>query len=275
MSSLTLIACKKALLPRTREAHKGLFGHVLVIGGDYGMGGAVRLCGEAALRTGAGLVSVATRREHAYAITGVCPELMCHGVQEGDIESILIPLFKKATVVVLGVGLGQAVWGQHLFQCVLKHWNGDLILDGDGLNLLAKQKVVRQNWILTPHPGEASRLLGESIDFIQQNRLDALQQLQKQYQGVMVLKGADTLILGQSGAVAECVAGYAAMATAGMGDVLAGMIAGLVAQKVSPESAAQLGVCAHVAAAKLASIDGQERGLVATDLFRTIVQCLN
>ena len=274
MNHLTLIGCKKALLPRTREAHKGLFGHVLVVGGDYGMGGAVRLGAEAALRTGAGLVSLITRIEHAYAITGACPELMCHGVSESDLKTILMPLLKKATVVVLGLGLGQAAWGQSLFRYVLTHWDGDLIVDGDGLNLLAKQQEIRENWMLTPHPGEASRLLGVSVEAIQQNRLECLQRLQGHYGGVTVLKGADTLVLGQSGTAGVCIAGHAAMATAGMGDVLSGILAGLVAQKMSLESAAQLGVCVHAAAAEGAIAQGQMRGLLASDLFRTLPSCL-
>jgi len=279
MDIITLSECTKYLVPRTLEAHKGLFGHVLVIGGDNGMGGAVRLAGEAALRVGAGLVSVVTRSQYAYAMLAACPELMCHGILEEQLDSVLMPLLKRASIIVLGSGLGQAVWGEALFHFILNHWSGDLIVDGDGLNLLAKYKQKRDNWILTPHPGEASRLLhtlvlDSSVEFIQNHRLETLEALQRQYGGTVVLKGADTIILGESGKPSMYIGGNPAMATAGMGDVLSGIIAGLVAQKIELESAAQLGVCAHATAGKLAA-EGRERGLLASDLFKTIAQCLN
>lgn len=279
MNHLHLLDCKKFLLPRLREAHKGLFGHVLVIGGDYGMGGAVRLAAEAALRTGAGLVSVVTRSEHAYAIMGARPELMCYGVFETSLEAVLRPLFERVNIVLLGPGLGQKEWGLSLFQYVLKHWSFDLILDGDALNLLAQYPTTRENWILSPHPGEASRLLQafipvHSVDFIQNNRLSALQDLYKAYHGTIVLKGANTMVIGKNGIPAMCLEANPAMATAGMGDVLAGMISALVGQKLSLEAAAQLAVCAHAKAGALAA-DGQERGILASDLFPKIVECLN
>lgn len=279
MDHLNLATCKNALNPRTRDAHKGLFGHVLIVGGDYGMGGAVCLAGTAALRSGAGLVSLVTRPEHSFAITAACPELMCHGVPDKKLEEFLMPLLKRATVILMGPGLGQAPWGKALFQYVLTHWSGDLIIDGDGLNLLSQARQSRDNWILTPHPGEAARLLYTlvpdcSVEFIQNNRLEALQALQTAYQGTVVLKGADTLILGKSGQPALCTGGHPAMATAGMGDVLSGIIGALVAQQMPLEAAAQLGVCAHAEGGALAA-NGQARGLLASDLFKTIPQCLN
>lgn len=279
MLQLTLESCKKALPKRTREAHKGLFGHVLVIGGDYGMGGAVRLAGEAALRSGAGLVSIATRPEYSFVIAAASPALMCHGVFEKQIEEQLLPLVKKATVVILGPGLGQDTWGKALFQYVLTHYSGDLVIDGDGLNILAEHREARDNWILTPHPREASRLLytlvpDYSTEFVLDNRLNALQALQSAYQGTIVLKGADTLILGKSGKPSEYKGGHAFMATAGMGDVLSGMIGALVAQKMPLEEASQLAVCAHAEAGVLVA-DNYERGVLASDLFKTIPACLN
>lgn len=279
LQSLNLENCKKMLAPRAPDAHKGLFGHVLVIGGDYGMGGAVRLAGEAALRSGAGLVTVVTRPEHAFAMMASCPELMCYGVLETTLEAVLIPLFKRATVLLLGPGLGQQVWGKALYEFIFKHWSGDLIVDGDGLNLLATHRESKKTWILTPHPGEASRLLNtlipdNSIEFIQSDRLSALQALHKAYQGTIVLKGADTVILGESGTPQICKGSNPAMATAGMGDILSGLIAGLVAQKMPLEAAAQLGVCVHAQAGVLAA-NGRERGMLASELLEQIARCLN
>lgn len=254
--------CQSYLAPRKKEAHKGDFGHVLIVGGDYGTAGACRLAGEAALRVGAGLVSVATRPEHAYAMAGACPELMCHGiVRMGDLDHLL----EQATVVVVGSGLGHGIWSKALFNHVLQT-ELPLIIDADGLNLLALKTRVRDNWILTPHPGEAGRLLECSSEEIQKDRNAAIEKLHARYDGVMILKGSGTLVLGPSQVLQICEAGNPAMATAGMGDVLAGVIGGLVAQKLSLEQAAALGVCMHSVAGDKAA-QGYERGLIARDLF--------
>lgn len=259
---LSLQQCQSYLAPRKKEAHKGDFGHVLIVGGDYGTAGAARLAGEAALRAGAGLVSVATRPEHAYAMAGACPELMCHGiVRVGDLDSLL----ERATVIVVGSGLGQGVWSKALLNHVLQT-NLPLIIDADALNLLAAKSHMRSNWILTPHPGEAARLLDRSSVDIQKDRSAAIKKLQAQYGGVIILKGSGTLVFGPSHALKICEAGNPAMATAGMGDVLAGIMGGLVAQKLELEQAACLGVCMHAAAGDQAA-QGRERGLLARDLL--------
>lgn len=259
---LSLQQCRSYLAPRRKEAHKGDFGHLLIVGGDYGTAGAARLAGEAALRAGAGLVSVATRPEHAYAMAGACPELMCHGiVRVGDLDNLL----ERATVVVVGSGLGQGVWSKALFNHVLQT-ELPLIVDADALNLLAAKSHTRSNWILTPHPGEAGRLLDCSSADIQKDRGVAVKKLQARYEGVVVLKGAGTLVFGPSHGLKICEAGNPAMATAGMGDILAGLIGGLVAQKLGLEQAAALGVCMHAVAGDKAA-EGSERGLIARDLL--------
>jgi NAD(P)H-hydrate epimerase len=259
---LVLKQCQSYLSPRKKEAHKGDFGHVLIVGGDYGTAGAARLAGEAALRTGAGLVSVATRPEHAYAMAGSCPELMCHGVvRVSDLDALL----ERATIVVVGAGLGQGIWSRALFNHVLQT-DLPLIVDADGLNLLARKHDKRENWILTPHPGEAARLLECSSADIQKDRPGAIKELQDIYGGTIVLKGAGTLVLGSSQSLMICEAGNPAMATAGMGDVLTGLLGGLLAQKLSLEEAACLGVCMHAAAGDRAA-EGCERGLMAHDLL--------
>jgi hydroxyethylthiazole kinase-like uncharacterized protein yjeF len=256
-------------LSREPTDDKGHFGHVLVVGGESGMSGAARLAGEAAARTGAGLVSVATRTEHAAIISAAVPELMCHGVE--DRESLL-PLLHRASVVAVGPGLGQSDWAQSLFG-VLLQGKLPMVVDADALNLLGIDPLKRDNWILTPHPGEAARLLGQTVEEIQSDRTGSATQLQKKYGGVVVLKGAGTVVVNSEGVVGICGEGNPGMATGGMGDVLTGVIAGLLAQGISLSQAAQLGVCLHARAGDLAAADG-EKGLLASDLFPFIRRLL-
>ncbi len=266
-----LLTDRKKLPPRRCNAHKGDFGHVLVIGGDYGMSGAVRLAGEAALRTGAGLVSIATRRTHASLLNLSRPELMCHGVEQAD---ELSPLLKQATVTVVGPGLGQRRWGESMLKTVLGS-GLPLVMDADALNLLAKQPHARNNWILTPHPGEAARLLGMTTTEIQKNRFAAILALQDRFGGVNILKGAGTLILTRNDTIPEvCSAGNPGMASGGMGDVLSGVIGSLLAQKLAPPDAAQQGVIIHALAADSAVMEG-ERGLLASDLMPHLRKLVN
>jgi len=240
------------------------------------MGGAPRLAGEAALRVGSGLVSVATRNEHAFAMLAGCPELMAKGV-EGAQD--LKPLLSRATVVVLGPGLGRSDWSKNLFKAVLDT-SLPLIVDADGLNLLAeiKHPITRNNWILTPHPGEASRLLEQTIDFIQGDRPKALNQLQQLFGGVVVLKGKGSLVFdgGNNNAPAYlCKSGNPGLSTAGTGDILSGIIAGLVAQNLPLKEAACLGVMLHATAGDKAVEEKGERGLLARDLLAYVRQYLN
>lgn len=264
-----LVATDLEQLPaRARDAHKGSHGHVLVVGGDHGMAGAVALTAEAALRSGAGLVSVATRPEHTAMLTTRRPELMCRGVSTA---ADLKPLLARADVVVLGPGLGQAEWGSALFGAVLD-CRLPLVVDADALNLLATQPEVRDSWTLTPHPGEAARLLGITTAAVQADRFAALRELQKRYGGSVVLKGAGSLVADADG-TALCPYGNPGMGTAGMGDVLAGVIAALQAQHL-PRPAAH-GVLLHALAGDAAARAGGERGLVASDLFPFLRQRIN
>ncbi len=262
---------QRQLLPqRPRSSHKGDCGHVLVVGGAPGFSGAVRLAGEGALRSGAGLVSVATDARHAGLIAASRPELMCHGI---DNPAGLEPLLQRCSVVAIGPGLGQSAWGQSLFESVLQS-NKPLVVDADALNLLAQHPQQRRDWILTPHPGEAARLLGVTIPEIQSDRFSAAQQLQQRYDGVIVLKGAGTLIHSPGHRPpAVCSQGNPGMATGGSGDVLTGVIAGLIAQGFELQDAAETGVCVHAAAGDLAAQDG-ERGMIASDLFPHIRKLL-
>ena len=270
MNELTLAQFALYLQPRARDAHKGSFGHVLIVGGDYGYSGATLLAAEAALRVGAGLVSIATRSEHAKVLNLARPEVMCHGI---EMPKQLVALLAKATVVVIGPGLGQTSWGQSLFDCVMESAL-PMLVDADGLNQLAEKQHKKNHWVLTPHPGEAGRLLKMDAQAIQNNRIGAVQQLQQQYGGWVVLKGAGSLIAGPDLSVEVCQAGNPGMATGGMGDVLSGVVAGLIAQPIPFNIAVKIGVIVHAMAADLAAKNG-ERGMIATDLMPFLRRVVN
>jgi NAD(P)H-hydrate epimerase len=261
---------QKWLLPRARDAHKGDFGHVLIIGGDLGMAGAVTMTGISALRAGAGLVTIATRHDHIAAVIANCPELMVKGVED---EKQIRPLIEKATVIAIGPGLGQSSWSEKLFNTVMA-CSQQLVVDADALNLLAKNKRHSSRWILTPHPGEAARLLNTTTQAIQQDRYAAIAALQKQYGGVCVLKGSGTLIADDKNSYV-CTAGNPGMAAGGMGDVLTGIIAGLQAQQISPFDAACLAVECHAHAADDAAAEQGERGIMALDLLMHLQTWVN
>lgn len=261
---------KPLLPPRKATLHKGNNGHVLIIGGEKGYAGAARMAAEAAGRSGAGLVSLATRECHATLITSVRPEIMAHGIEQCE---KLNNLYKIATVIAIGPGLGQSRWSRAMLSSVLET-TLPLVLDADALNLLAGEPMKKDNWILTPHPGEAARLLQCTTTEVQQNRFDAVSELQARYGGVCVLKGTGTLIASEQGPVALCNQGNAGMATGGMGDVLTGVIAGLLAQGLDLLSAAHAGVCVHAHAGDLAAKEGQ-RGMLAMDLMPGIRKLVN
>jgi ADP-dependent NAD(P)H-hydrate dehydratase / NAD(P)H-hydrate epimerase len=259
------------LLPRRRRtAHKGQQGSVLVIGGNIGMAGAARMAGEAALRAGAGLVTVATRSENVAAIVGARPELMCRGVTHAE---ELTALIAHADVIALGPGLGQDDWSRTMFETALGS-DRRAVVDADALNLLAQSPRAKAHWILTPHPGEAARLIGKTAAEVQHDRLGAARAIAARYGGVVVLKGAGTLVLGDEGLPAICDRGNPGMASAGMGDVLTGVIAGIVAQKAELAAAARVGVLVHALAGDMAARRG-ERGLLATDLLAYLPTCVN
>ncbi len=257
--------------PRSRTAHKGDFGHLLVIGGAPGFSGAVRMAAEAAVRSGAGLVSVATSPEHAALLNMMRPELMCHGV-EGPAQ--LRALLQRANVVAIGPGLGRSKWAMGLLGYVLEY-KLPMVVDADALNMLACEPMRRDDWILTPHPGEAARLLDCHVAEVQSDRFQSVRSLQLKYGGVAVLKGAGTLIqAGQERATDLCTDGNPGMASGGMGNVLTGVIAALLAQGYAPELAASLGVCLHARAADIAAKEG-ESGLLASDLIPVIRALIN
>ena len=258
------------LKPRQPSDHKGRFGHVLVVGGDHGMGGAAILAAQAAAATGAGLVSCATRPEHIAPLLSRQPEVMAVAADHGQ---ALDALLDKAAVVVIGPGLGQGQWGQQMLRRAARS-GLPMVVDADALNLLAASSLLAESpcskWVITPHPGEAARLLGCSTSDIQTDRFAAIDKLQQRYGGAVVLKGAGSLIADPDyDFSALCPYGNPGMASGGMGDVLSGVLGSLMAQGLSPSDAARLGVCLHARAGDIAAEPGQ-RGLLATDLLEPL-----
>lgn len=271
---LERVQLMNALPRRERDAHKGAFGHVMVIGGDTGFGGAAIIAAEAAARTGAGLVSLATRPEHMPAALVRCPEVMVCGVTSGQ---ELEPWLERPDVLIVGPGLGRSSWGEQMLQQAVNS-GLPMVLDADALNLIAEGRVVsrqqRDNWLLTPHPGEAARLLDCSVKEIQDDRFAVVARLQQTFGGAVVLKGAGSLVAAPEQLIGLVNAGNPGMASGGMGDLLSGILGGLLAQGLSPAEAARLGACLHAEAADLAVEDWGERSLLATDLIPELCQLL-
>jgi hydroxyethylthiazole kinase-like uncharacterized protein yjeF len=262
---------KPLLAPRLRNSHKGHYGHVLVIGGESGYTGAARMAGEAAARVGAGLVSIGTRASHAASLNATRPELMVHGVED---EASFHRLAEHANVIAIGPGMGQGDWGRQMLGLAMES-GLPLVVDADGLNILSQSPQQYHNWILTPHCGEAARMLGQSTQEIQRDRFAIVKALQQSYGGIAILKGAGTLIAGPEGPISLCSAGNPGMASGGMGDVLTGIISGLLAQGIVRQEAASLGVCLHATAGDAAAKAAGERGLLATDLMSWVRRLAN
>lgn len=269
----------KQLKPRQRNSHKGSFGWLLAIGGNSSMSGAVRLCGEAALRSGAGKVTLATNPEHAAFVNLACPELMVRGVKRGK---QLQTLLGQVNIIVIGTGLGQTSWSEDLFKTCMQT-ELPIVLDADGLNILARlypemgqsKQLPRGRWILTPHPAEAGRLLGCSPKDVQQDRVGIAIQLAQRFDATVVLKGCGTVVADKEGRYGICPLGNPGMSSAGTGDVLAGVIGAMVAQGLSLWQAARVGVVVHAHAGDLAAGLIGERGLIASDLIDQLPGVLN
>ena len=227
------------------------------------MAGAAIMAGQAALRAGAGLVTLATQMDQPALVNIRQPELMSYRITN---SRQLAPLLQKATTLAIGPGLGTSSWAQDLF---VKAVDSELplVVDADALNLLAENQLARNNWILTPHPGEAARLLGCTVAQIQADRFAAVREVAERYQALTVLKGSGSLIAAPASPVIQvCDRGHAGMASGGMGDVLTGVIAGILAQCHNALDAACAGVWLHARAAEEAAVFG-ERGILATDLL--------
>lgn len=267
--NLELNALLKKMPPRAKDANKRDFGHALIFAGDEGMPGAARICAEGCMRVGAGLVTLATHPHHAAFATINRPEIISYGIHNTlQFSSIL----QKATVLAVGPGLSQSAWSREFTEFLLS-FTLPTVIDGGALDIIKPMHGIHNNWIITPHPGEAARLLDTTASIIQNNRVAAIMELHQRYGGVVVLKGAGTLIK-EDNTLYICKAGNPGMASAGMGDLLTGVITGLLAQGLSYLDAAKLGVMLHATAGDIASNDG-ERGLLALDFIPYIRVLLN
>jgi NAD(P)H-hydrate epimerase len=256
---------KRALPRRPRTAHKGSCGRLLLVGGGPGMPGAIRLAAEDALRVGAGLVYVATHRDSVASVLAGRPEIICRSVSSGgDLEGLL----KEVDGVVVGPGLGRSAWAYRLWRHLVRA-DLPLVLDADGLNLLAAEPLERDSWLLTPHPAEAARLLpNASVESVQRDRVGAARALARRYRAIAVLKGASTLIATprEDAPLDVCDRGNPGMATGGTGDVLAGTVGALLVQTGDLALSARAGVLLHALAGDDAARGG-ERGTIAGDLL--------
>jgi len=257
-------AVHRLLPPRLASGHKGGSGRLTVVGGNHGMCGAARLAAEAGARAGAGLVAVATRERHAAAIAGARPELMARGIEQPAAE--LPALLDPAGVLLIGPGLGHGSWAEAALGSALDTPARARVIDADGLNLLAAHGLTAGGAaVITPHPGEAARMLGCAVAAVEADRFAALEALVARHDCVVVLKGAGSLVGGPERRTHLIGEANPALATGGTGDVLGGVIAGLLAQGLAAFDAAIAGTWLHARAAHLAAA-GRDRGLLAGDL---------
>ena len=274
--SLEIISDKilsEVIIPRNQSNHKGDHGHVLLIGGNNGMEGAIRIASEASLRSGSGLVSVISTSRSCEIINQFRPEVMCYDTLD---TGIIRSLMDRVDIIGVGPGLGLNDWATQLYELAFDS-NKYLVLDADALNILSTNQVNRGNWILTPHPGEASRLLGCSVSDIQSDRMNALTNLSEKYNADVLLKGKYTLTKSITNGTPYIVtSGNPGMASAGMGDLLTGVISSLLGQFPNLEKRKIIASAAHIhsKAGDLAAQDG-ERGLIASDLLPYIRSLVN
>lgn len=264
--ALALHDITRWLRPRRRDSHKGHHGRVLCVGGDHGHGGAILLATEAALRSGAGLVDVVTRALHVPALLARVPEAMAHAVAN-DATRLPNGLVEAASVIAIGPGLGQGDCARSWLVQALQSGK-PLVLDADALNLLSSQpQALPRDTVLTPHPGEAARLLGGAPARVQSDRYAAALALCEDFGGVVVLKGAGSIVAAPGRVPRVVTAGNPGMAVGGMGDVLSGVIAALLAQGLDAFDAASCGALLHAAAGDAAAGEAGERGLLPSDLM--------
>ena len=256
-------------LSRNPDSHKGDYGHLLVIAGNLGFGGAALLSSKAAMKSGAGLVSLATRSDHLQASLSFCPEVMTKKVDTGQtLENYL----NLPSVICLGPGLGKDYWSEQMIFKSIENAckrNIPMLIDADGLNLLPKffkKLKLPKKIILTPHLGEAAALLNTSVEAIKKNKISAAKRISKKFNAVVVLKSHQTLICkGEN--ICICDRANPGMATAGMGDVLSGIVSSLVAQKLNLFDASCLGVELHSLAGEAYAKKFNQLSLMPTDII--------
>lgn len=272
----------RALIPRRpRQAHKGVFGHLLIFGGAAGYSGAVTMAARAAMRSGAGLVSVVVPRGIAPVVAGAVPEAMVHAAPETETGSLSAACWdawrdslKSFSAVLAGPGLTRHPDTKILVDRIVQDCSAPLALDADALNVfegrlndLARRKV---SLVITPHPGEMGRLLGRSAADVQASRLAATREAASRSRAVVVLKGAGTLVAEEGQPLQVNMTGNPGMATGGTGDVLAGLLAGLLAQGMQPFDAARASVFLHGRAGDDAATEKTEYCLTAGDIIKSL-----
>lgn len=244
---------------RSSTAHKGDAGRVLIVGGNHGMPGAPCLSARAAHRSGAGLVYLATRVRPVDLVSNTLESMAV----EIETAAALDRITEKADVIAVGPGLGRDDWARQVWERVIR-CGKPLVVDADALYHLAGTALHRDDWVLTPHPGEAARLLDETTAAVQANRIEACRALQERHGGVVVLKGSGTLVRG--GSLHLCDRGNAGMASGGMGDVLTGVITAFMGQGLCAEAAACYATWCHARAGDRAARNGMV-GMTASDII--------
>lgn len=260
----------RCFAPRPADSNKGTFGHVLAVVGSYGMAGAAILCTETVLRGGAGLVTAAVPASIYPMVTVAVPEAVCLPLDENAAGQVAAALPGKSTIV-MGCGMGTSAHAGELLQAVLTQATVPVVLDADGLNWLATHTLQRETvsapLCLTPHPGEMARLMGLTVEQVQQDRAQVTANCAAHYNAVVVLKGHHTVIATPQGELLVNPTGCSGMAVGGSGDVLAGLIASLIAQGLSVSDAAMCGAYLHGAAGEAAAAKLSQHAMLPRDLL--------
>lgn len=273
----------KMLKPIPSSAHKGDKGKALIVGGSFGMAGAPAFSARAALRSGAGLVYVCIPKSAYPVAASYIPEAVFIPADEGDgrfaPNSVKRSAVKNADAIVLGVGMGVNDATISVAYDVISSADSPIVLDADGLNAVALEPDIlnhrKSDIIVTPHPAEMARLLNKTTEEVQANRIACAKECAKKYGVITVLKGAYTVIADPNGKLFINTTGSPALATAGSGDMLSGMIAAFLANKIQPIKAAVAAVCLHGAVGEKAANDLGVRGVLTSDLIERLPLILN
>ncbi len=276
----------KALFPkRKRDSHKGDYGHVVVLGGSAGLTGAACLCAEAALISGCGLVTLGTPSSLNIAMEAKLTEVMTRPLPETEeltlsllAEKEILEMCESVDAVALGPGLSNNSQTQRLVKKIVLKLDVPMVIDADGLNALSRDSSIlakiKLPCVITPHPGEMSRLAGVNVEDVQSSREGLAKKFAKKFNVIVVLKGAGTVVANPKEKVYVNNTGNPGMATAGSGDVLTGIIAGFIAQKIEIFSAAKAAVFIHGLAGDIAAKEKGEISLIARDILTKIPEAL-
>ncbi len=262
----------RPFLPRRKySAHKGDFGHVLIVAGSQGLIGAANLCATASVRSGAGLTTLCVPDKVYSAVAAAAPpEVMVRPLSDTHFENFA----QRVNVLACGCGLGQSAEAKSLVEILVRRWSQPMVLDADALNAIAPDPNIlldaKAPIIITPHPREMARLIGKTVDQVQADRWEIAKQFARRYKVIVILKGARTVVASPLGEIWVNSTGNPAMASGGVGDTLTGVIAALLAQKLKPFDAARAGVYLHGLAGDLAAQKRGERAILASDLLTNL-----